>query len=180
MGAVFINYLSLLNPTMVEVQENTKGNGRRVIKDSPLAEITMRKYEMPYDTGERELLKKFCLSVGLLQPGDSRDIIVDVLHVLLLGKKNREMLDSEKIKRMTIELRKNESLPLSGVASSNIRRQLKRLRELQLVEKVKNQYRITEFDEMLKTFEEKVENFILPSITKRVKEYFKEIDKKFF
>ncbi len=164
---------------MVKAQTNTEQNGRRVIKDSPLVEITLRKYEMPYDTDERELLKKFCLSVGLLQPGDSRDIIVDVLHALLLGKRNKEMLDSEKIKDMAIELRKKEGLPLTGIASSNIRRQLKRLRDLHLAEKVKNKYRITEFDQMLKTFEEKIEEFIMPSILRRVKEYFRQLDEKF-
>ena len=42
----------------------------------PLAEITLRKYESPYELGRRELVKKICLSLGLLQPGDSRDVIV--------------------------------------------------------------------------------------------------------
>ncbi len=164
---------------MVKTQNPKEQNGRRVIKDTPLAEITLRKYEMPYDTDERELLKKFCLSVGLLQPGDSRDIVVDVLHVLLKAKKNSEMVDSESVRELVIQLRNKEGLPLTGVASSNIRRQLKRIRDLHLAEKIKNQYRITEFESMLKTFEEKIEDFILPSIIKRVKEYFKEIDNKF-
>ncbi|MFW6014159.1 MAG: hypothetical protein ACOCZ6_04450 [Nanoarchaeota archaeon] len=164
---------------MVKAQDITEQNGRRVIKDTPLVEITLRKYEMPYDTDERELLKKFCLSIGLLQPGDSRDIVVDVLHVLLKAKRNSEIMDSENIRKLVIELRNKEGLPLTGVASSNIRRQLKRLRDLHLAEKIKNQYRITEFESMLKTFEEKIEDFILPSIIKRVKEYFKEIDNKF-
>ena len=36
---------------------------------------------------ERELVRKLCLSIGLLQPGDSRDVIVDILYVLLKAKK---------------------------------------------------------------------------------------------
>ena len=53
----------------------------RSSKSIPLAEITLRKYERPYEMPLRELVKKICLSVGLLQPGDSRDVVVDVLSV---------------------------------------------------------------------------------------------------
>jgi len=52
-----------------------------MVRDIPLAEITLRRYEKPYDSSKRELVRKICLSLGLLQPGDSRDIIVDILLV---------------------------------------------------------------------------------------------------
>ena len=55
---------------------------KKVSKDIPLAEITLRKYEKPGELSKRDLIKKLCLSVGLLQPGDSRDVIVDIFHVL--------------------------------------------------------------------------------------------------
>jgi len=55
----------------------------KVAIDRSLAEITLRKYEKPDNLKDRELVRKLCLSVGLLQPGDSRDIIVDILYVLL-------------------------------------------------------------------------------------------------
>jgi len=51
-------------------------------QDIPLAEITLRRYEKPYLMEKRELVKKICLSLGFLQPGDGRDVIVDVLMVL--------------------------------------------------------------------------------------------------
>ncbi len=51
--------------------------------DTPLAEITLRKYEKPMVKNRRELVRKLCLSLGLLQPGDSRDVVVDVLQVVL-------------------------------------------------------------------------------------------------
>lgn len=149
------------------------------MKDNPLAEIILRKYEMPYETDERELLKKFCLGVGLLQPGDSRDIVVDVFNVLLEARGKREMLDSEQIRQLVTEKREQENLPLVGVASSNIRRQLKRLRDLGFAEKTRNRYRVTEFTSLEKIFEERIENFILPSIISRMKEYFRMIDKKY-
>src|SRR3989344_7817622 len=100
---------------------------KTISKDTPLAEITLRKYENPSSLNKRDLIKKLCLSIGLLQPGDSRDIIVDVLLTLISEKK---MLSAKEIEDKVIQIRKNENLPLKGIASSNIRRQLKRLKDL--------------------------------------------------
>ena len=50
-----------------------------VSRDTPLAEITLRRYEKPNLENRRDFIKKVCLSIGLLQPGDSRDVIVDIL-----------------------------------------------------------------------------------------------------
>src|SRR3989338_5158478 len=50
----------------------------KISKDTPLAELTLRKYEKPYTMSRRDLMRKICLSTGLLQPGDSRDSIVDI------------------------------------------------------------------------------------------------------
>ena len=72
---------------------------------------------------------------------------------------------------------KKQKLALHGIASSNIRRQIKRLRDLFLVEKIKNSYRITEFEDLNVIFEEKIEKFYLKSIVDRVKEYFNSLDK---
>jgi chemotaxis signal transduction protein len=55
-------------------------------RETPISEITLRRYEKPYSASKRELLKKCCLSLGLLQPGDSRDVIVDILYILLEAK----------------------------------------------------------------------------------------------
>ncbi len=145
----------------------------KVSKDLPLAEITLRRYEKPYDLKGRELVKKVCLSVGLLQPGDSRDVIVDVLGVLLEASKNKEELDSETIEKRVIELRKKNNLELRGIASSNIRRQLKRLRDLFFVEKIRNNYRINEFENLYDIYQNKIEKFFLENIKERVREYFK-------
>ena len=149
---------------------------RKIIaRDTPLAELTLRRYEKPYQEKRRELIRKLCLSIGLLQPGDSRDIIVDIFQVLLNAKVRKEGLDSEFIKSEVIKLRKNANLPLKGIANSNIRRQLKRLKDLFLIEKVNNSYRITEFEDLENIFEEKIEKFYLKSIVDRVKDYFKTV-----
>ncbi|HJO01852.1 MAG TPA: hypothetical protein QF458_02945, partial [Candidatus Woesearchaeota archaeon] len=128
---------------------------KTISKEIPLAEITLRRYEKPSKLSERDIVRKLCLSIGLLQPGDSRDVIVDILHVLLNAKKQKKALTSEEIEKEVINTRKKQKLALQGIASSNIRRQIKRLRDLFLVEKVKNQYRITEFEELNVIFEEK-------------------------
>jgi len=144
--------------------------------DTPLAEITLRKYEKPRNLSKRELVRKICLSLGLLQPGDSRDVIVDVLQVMLEAK---EELSSTEVERRTIENRKKNKLKMLGIAPSNIRRQLLRLRDLFIVEKIKNNYRIREKSALLSLFEENIEKYYLVSIINRVKEYLKEGDKVF-
>ncbi len=150
----------------------------KISRDTPLAELTLRRYEKP-TAGDRELVRKFCLSVGLLQPGDSRDVVVDVFHVLLKSRISREELHSEEIKNKVMDLRKSLNLPMLGIASSNIRRQLKRLKDLHLIETNANLYRITEWSNISEIFEEKVENFILKSVMSRVKEYVQRIDEEF-
>ncbi len=137
-------------------------------KETPLAEITLRKYERPYDLDKRTLVKRICLSVGLLQPGDGRDAIVDVFQVLLDAKNE---ICSDEINERVIKNRKAHKLELVGTAPSNIRRQIKRLRDILLVEKLGNNYRIAENAELHELFVEKIENFLLRSISDRVKEY---------
>ncbi len=143
-----------------------------VSRDTPLAEITLRKYEKPNTEDKRELIKKLCLSVGLLQPGDSRDIVVDIFHVLL---DKRQELNSDEIQEIVIEYRKKRNLAIHGVAQSNIRRQLRRLRELFLVEKINNMYRISENEDLNIIFEDKIKKYYLNSIINRVEEYFKAV-----
>ncbi len=144
--------------------------------DSPLAEVTLRKYENPRGMEKRDLVRKLCLSLGLLQPGDSRDVVVDVLQVLLESK---EDLTSTQVEKKVIENRKKHKQPLLGIAPSNIRRQLLRLRDMFLVEKIANDYRIKEKSNLHDLFIENLEKYYLNSILNRVKDYLKEADKEF-
>ncbi|MFH1408948.1 MAG: hypothetical protein ABIH34_03505 [Nanoarchaeota archaeon] len=148
----------------------------KVVKDTPLAELTLRKYEKPFNLAGRALIKKLCLSLGVLQQGDSRDVVVDVFHVLLNVRKQKKMLTSEEVRLAVIALRETEKLPLLGVAGSNIRRHLGRLRELFLVEKIKNHYCIAEFLTLTELFDEKIERFLLHSLKERVRDYLAEVD----
>jgi len=149
---------------------------KTIAVETPLAELTLRKYEAPGTLENRELVRKVCLSLGLLQPGDSRDVVVDVFQVVLENKKE---LTSKEIEEHTVANRKKYKLPLLGIAPSNVRRQLLRLRDLFLVEKVKNNYRIRENTVLEAIFVENIEKYYLTSIIARVKEYIREADKKF-
>lgn len=147
------------------------------MKEHALAEITLRKYEKPYELSQRDLLKKICLSLGLLQPGDSRDIIVDILQILCEYRKKKQELSTEQIKEKAIELRQKANLEIKGIADSNIRRQLKRLRDLFIVEKNNNLYKISEFDSLEEIFSKKIEKFHVANIIERIKEYLAALEK---
>ncbi len=147
-----------------------------MVREIPLAEITLRRYEKPYDTSKREIAKKVCLSLGLLQPGDSRDIIVDILMTLEDARKQKEWLTSFQIRDLVDEVRKKNSQEAKGLAESNIRRQLKRLRDALLVDKQENKYRISEFAPLPELFESKIEKFLIPQAVERIKEYLAKLD----
>ncbi|MCF7871763.1 hypothetical protein K9L97_01905 [Candidatus Woesearchaeota archaeon] len=152
---------------------------KTISRDTPLAEIILRKYGLPLNLEKRELVRKLCLSLGLLQPGDSRDVIVDVLQVILENCKNNQAYTSTEIERMTMENREKYELKQLGVAPSNIRRQILRLRDLFIVQKNGNYYSINENAKIKYIFEEKIEKYYLQSILSRVKEYINAIDAEF-
>ncbi len=152
---------------------------QRIAKDLPLSELTLRRYEKPGESQGRDLVRKMCLSLGLLQPGDSRDVVVDVFAVLLEARKQKEELHSDMVRERVIEYRKKRNLPQLGIAHSNIRRQLRRLKDLFLVEANSNMYRVTEFMPLSEVFKEKGEGFLLQSVLSRVREYLKKVDEEF-
>lgn len=153
------------------------GGGCRMVKEVPLGEITLRRYEKPYETGKRDLVRKVCLSLGLLQPGDSRDIIVDIFFVLEEARKTKTWLTSFEIRDKVDASRKQNSLENKGLAESNIRRQLKRLRDTMLVDKEGNKYRLSEFAPISEIFTTKIEKFLIPQTIDRIKEYLDTLDK---
>ena len=139
-------------------------------KDIPLQEIILRRFESPYGMDDRELARKFLLSLGLLQTGESRDIIVDLFLILLKSKKNTLPKD--------INFFVNELKDLPGASKPNLLRQLKRLRDIKLVEKVQQGYRITEFGRLDNIISNYITPFIVNQTIERVREYAKEIDRR--
>jgi len=148
-----------------------------MVKDSPLSEIILRKYERPYNLEKRQLVRKICLSLGLLQLGDGRDVIVDILMVLIDAGKVRRKLSSEEIGELVKKVREENNLELKGLAESNVRRQLKRLRDLMIIEKQQNVYFLSEFESPSKIFESRINKFLIEPTVERIGEYLGELDK---
>lgn len=138
------------------------------MRQKPLAELTLRKYEKPFRLSGRELVKKLCFSIGLLQPGDSRDVVVDVLYSVVHA--DVPLLASE-IKERVKQIRESNKLSLSGCTPQNIRRQLRRLKDISLVERTGMHYRIKEGASLPEAFSEHIEKLYLPAIVSRIKEY---------
>ncbi len=134
-----------------------------VFKEKPLNNITLRRFEKPGENFE-ENLRKFCISIGLLQPGDSRDIIVDVLKELLKAKREKKLLSLDEIK-----------IEKAGSSAPNLRRHVRRLIDAGIVERINGKYRIKEFMNLGELMEEIVKYQIEPTI-KRIKEYAEKID----
>lgn len=141
---------------------------KRALKDLPLQEITLRKYESPQNLNQRELAKKFLLSIGLLQPGESRDIIVDIFLQLLKARKEKKFMQ---ISHFVDALKEKQ-----GASSPNIRRQLRRLKALKLVEKLPEGYRITEFGSLKPIINDFIIQFLVNPSVKRMQEYAANLD----
>jgi hypothetical protein len=143
---------------------------KKALRDIPLQEITLRKYEQPYDSGDKECIRKFLLSLGLLQPGESRDIIVDIFEIFLNSRKKNTAVE--------VDFFVDELEGKPGASAPNIARQIKRLKDMKLVEKTHKGYRITEFGKL----DNIVSNYIIPFVinqsAERLKEYAKELDRR--
>lgn len=141
---------------------------KRALKDLPLQEITLRKYEEPSALSGRDLSKKFLLSIGLLNPGESRDVIVDIFALLLDAKKEKRFLQIEAF----LESLKEKP----GASAPNVRRQLRRLKDLKMIEKLPEGYRITEFGELKPIISNYVSEFLVNPALERVRQYAEALD----
>ena len=95
------------------------------------------------------------------------------------AKQEKEELHSEEVKNNVMSFRKEMKMPMLGIASSNIRRQLKRLKDLHLIETNANLYRVAEWNDISEIFEEKIHNFLLQSVLSRIRDYVKKMDEEF-
>lgn len=134
------------------------------LRETPLTEITLRKYERPASGDRRLVLTKFCMSLGLLQPGESRRLMIDILEVLLERRDEFKNLDEihEKIGK--------------NVEKSGIRRHLRRLINLKIVERKNKRYRITEGEKMEYVVSFIVKKYLIDDIFDRINEYCIKLD----
>lgn len=143
--------------------------------DAPLSEITLRKYEHTGGLEGRTLIRKICLSIGLLNPGDSRDVIVDILNFLMTKKQ----LTIEEIKKEIEISRGTKKNSLQGTSQSNIRTQLRKLKSIGLIEKNQGKYRIKEGLTISEAFKKHVREELIKNIMQRVEQHLEEADKRF-
>lgn len=143
---------------------------KRTLKDLPLQEITLRKYEEPSkNLDKRELSRRFLLSIGLLNPGESRDVIVDIFTELLKARGQKKHLQADDV----VGLLKGKA----GASVPNVRRQLRRLKELKFVEQSADGYRISEFGDVSRIVDNFLDSFLVRPALERVKQYAAEVDK---
>lgn len=140
---------------------------RKVYKDTPLSDLTIRKFEKP-TKNLNICMRRFCMSIGLLQPGDSRDIIVDILRLFIKARNKKKLLSSDII----FEHLKSKQ----GATKPNIRRQIRRLKEIGIVEKYVNGYRIREFMSFSEIMNSYYKQFLLEPTFERVLEYSRALD----
>jgi len=135
------------------------------LRETPLTEITLRKYERPASSSDRKIiLTKFCMSLGLLQPGESRRLMVDVLEILLEKRNEYKNLDEiyEKVGK--------------NVEKSGIRRHLRHLISLKLVERKNKKYRIMEGEKLEYIISFIVKKYLVDDIFDRINEYGRKLD----
>ncbi len=108
------------------------------------------------------------LSIGLLQPGDSRDIIVDVLNEILKYSKQKQYITFDQLSQNLKDK--------PGASAPNLRRQIRRLKELRLIEEMPEGFRTKEFLPLSKIFDDEVKRFILQPTLERINEYLKRLD----
>ena len=139
-------------------------------KDEPLSGISLNEFERPtndYNTNIRRL----CISLGLIRPGESRIAIVHILDMLLKArKKNPDGFDSYDIIKGLYKKK-------IKIVYANVLRDLRKLISVGIVEKRNNMYRIREnmkLNEIITSF---IKPYIIDRTLSKIEEYAKAVEK---
>jgi hypothetical protein len=141
---------------------------KRVFKDTPIGEVTLRRFEKPISDDLRTLVRKFAISVGLLQPGDGRDVVSELLYCFIEASRKKEFLEIEPL----LDRFKGKD----GGTPNNVRRQIRRLKDMNLIERTNYGYRLIEFLPLNTIFKEHVLKYNIEPCIERLDEYSKMID----
>lgn len=150
-------------------KENKKIRGR-LYKDRPLSGISLNEFERP--TNDYNVnIRRLCISLGLVSPGESRIAIVHILDILLkTRKKNPDGLDSYELIK---ELYKKKT----KIVYANILRDLRKLMAVGIVEKRNGHYRIKEnmrLDEIISSF---IKPYLIDRTLSKIEEYARSVEK---
>jgi DNA-binding transcriptional ArsR family regulator len=126
------------------------------VKDSPIFELSLRKYEPPTGALERDL-RVFLLSMGLIRPGDQESPLETMFHELLVQKRPISVAELAQKAKIT---------------ESAVRYHLERLKALRLVEGRKD-YALAEGDLSIafKVFR----RYVLEEILDRIEAYVNQV-----
>lgn len=142
----------------------------RLYRDKPLSGITLNEFERPtndYNTNIRRL----CISLGLVRPGESRIAIVYILDILLKARKKRPYgMDSYELIK---ELYKRKV----KIVYANILRDLRKLMATGIVEKRNNQYMIRENMKLNDIMTNFIKPYIIDRTLNKIIEYAKAVEK---
>jgi len=142
---------------------------RKLFKDKPLSRVVLSEFEKPssdYFTN----LRRFCISLGLINPGESRIGVVYILDILLKARnKDKSGMDSYSVMKSLYE--RNVK-----IVYANVLRDLRKLIDVGIVEKVDGKYRIKENMQLAEIINEFVRPYIVDRILKRVSYYAETID----
>ena len=144
---------------------------KKLYRDVPLSGISLNEFERPgadYFTN----LRRFCISLGVISPGESRLGIVNILDILLKAKKkDAGGLDSKQIVK---ELYETDT----QIVYANILRDLRKLIAVGIVEKRGNRYRIRENMPLKDILDSFIRPYVIDRIMNRISEYADVIDSK--
>ncbi len=142
----------------------------RLYRDRPLSGISLNEFEKPtndYNTNIRRL----CISLGLVRPGESRIAVVYILDILLKARKKRPSgIDSYEIVK---ELYKKKV----RIVYANILRDLRKLISIGIVEKRNNLYRVRENMRLNEIIAEFVKPYIIDRTLGKIEEYAKAVER---
>ncbi|MBR9689680.1 MAG: winged helix-turn-helix transcriptional regulator [Candidatus Altiarchaeota archaeon] len=127
-----------------------------MVRDTPLFELTLRKYEPPTGDLDKDL-RTFLLSLGMVRPGDQKSPLEVIFKAILTSKKPIAVDDLAK---------------MAGVTESAVRYHLERLKALRLVDGRKEYYLAeTDLSVAFKVFR----RYVLEELLDRIDLYVSEL-----
>lgn len=142
----------------------------KLFKDRPLYRVVLSEFEKP-SADYFSNLRRFCISLGLVNPGESRIGIVYILDILLRSRKDKPggLSSYEMIRKLY-----NNNV---RIVYANILRDLRKLIAAGLVEKINGNYRIKENLDLLEILDKFVKPYIIDRILKKIEEYASAVER---
>ncbi|MCW1294170.1 MAG: hypothetical protein OH316_00265 [Candidatus Parvarchaeota archaeon] len=142
----------------------------KLFKDKPLYRVVLSEFEKP-TADYFSNLRRFCISLGLVNPGESRIGIVYILDILLRSRKDKTggLSSYDIIKKLYSSNVK--------IVYANILRDLRKLIAAGLVEKIDGNYRIKENMDLPEIMDKFVRPYIIDRVLKKIGDYASAVER---